>query len=62
MSVLVGHAGLGYEAIRNAIDEGMLTDVTITARQGKRVGHKLVQNNIYFFADFYHSDFGVRIP
>lgn len=62
LAVLNGHAGLGYEAIRNAIDEGMLTDVTITARQGKRVGHKLVQNNIYFFADFYHSDFGVRIP
>lgn len=60
--VLVEKANLGYEAVKAAIAEGMLTDVSVTAHQGKRVGHKLVQDNISFFADFYHSDFGVDIP
>ena len=58
LAVLGGHAGLGYEAVRSAIGEGMLTDVFINAKQGKRVGRKIVQDNIFFWADFFHSDFG----
>lgn len=58
LAVLGGHAGLGYEAVRSAIGEGMLTDVFINAKQGKRVGRKIVQDNICFWADFFHSDFG----
>ncbi len=55
LSVICGNMQFGYDAIIAAIKGGMLTDASMLASQGEDIGRQLVQENIYFLADFYHS-------
>ena len=50
--LLMNPNAIDYSAVCTMIDLGMLSDVSLKSFQGQEHGHKLLQDNIQFVADY----------